>query len=128
MKALGIDIDEETIERLVYGDLTFWEIRNELFNGSNDNDSKTSEEISTSIESALGIERETLDDLFNDEDEKNDEIEYVTVKITTNGNGTLEIIGADGKEYVVKSGEVIKLPKENAEILIKAGVAKVVDV
>jgi len=207
LKALGVDIDEETVERLVYGDTTFWDIRHELFKSKsvespsvgsssktveesknvqvkNDDDNKDDikaknlelaralnakavwikgerhelkdvknndsvEDMDFSMESALGIERETIEDFFNNSNEvkipvdggfieykveipgdaHNDaknEIEYVTIEITEDLGERDIIVGIDGKIYKLEKDKRISLPYENAKILIKHNVAKAI--
>lgn len=38
-----------------------------------------------------------------------------------------EIVGADGRTYRVKLGDVVTLPRLNAEVLIKRGAAELVE-
>ncbi len=87
LKALNIELDENTIEDLVHGDVTFWDLRKELFRKNNDEKSKAIVEIAKdesveterveekedvsdvkdidfSMESALGIKRETFEDFL----------------------------------------------------------------
>ena len=162
LKALGVDVDEDTVERLVYGDTTFWAIRHKLFKNvespgvkslsetveTNTNvqntetpniTTKTNDEnienIDFSMESALGIERESFDDFLdnsedNNEDlEDNEGVEYVTVKIIDYCSPKFRtFVGVDGKIYTIPpEGRTFKCPKDNAIPIVEAGVGVIVN-
>ena len=121
--------DQGVIEELVMGKATFWDY---LVNNSSISSAEAEAKAGDKPEEEKELEDYSfnLEDMLTDNSEDNSldnessDMEYVTVKITANGNRSMEIIGADGKEYVIKAGEIVKLPKENAEVLIRAGVAE----
>ena len=52
------------------------------------------------------------------------ETSNITIKVVQEVG---EIYGVDGNTYDLKEGEIISLPKENAEPLIKAKVVQITD-
>ncbi len=55
---------------------------------------------------------------------KKEKMERVLVRIKKDA----EILGVDGKRYKLRKEDVATLPAENAEVLIKSGVAEKIEV
>jgi len=124
LKLLGLDElakDQGIIEELVRGELTFWQAIIEKNNAKTKGDIQASDDRVIKGDS-MGLSNGGLEDNSSNSEDNN--IEYITVKITLNNGNETEIVGVDGKVYVIKDGETIKLPKKNAEALIKVGIAK----
>lgn len=142
LKALDVEINEDTIERLVYGDITFWSIRNELFKrlykcvcGKTFNDPEELNQHKANCELYQNLQDKEAKERLNDNVEYNieisnddgeNEIRYVTIEITRNLGERNEIIGVDGKTYKLEKNERVTLPYENAIILVKNNVAKAI--
>ncbi|AEA46744.1 CHC2 zinc finger domain-containing protein [Archaeoglobus veneficus] len=78
------------------------------------------------LEAALGIQRENIEDLL-DEDEETEEddedIEYVTIKIVKLPP-VREFIGVDGQTYEIKEeGQILRIPALNARPFLERGYA-----
>ncbi len=65
-----------------------------------------------------------IEEIIEREKEEEEKQEYVKIKILED---VPEIVGADLQDYgPFKSGEVVKLPKENADIFVNKGKAEIV--
>ena len=63
--------------------------------------------------------RNVLKDMNENQDEM---IEYVKIRIIKTPN-VQEFIGIDGRFYKIKEGEILEIPKENAEPFLRNGYA-----
>lgn len=129
--------DQGTIEELVRGELTFWDCL--VNNSSNSEDSDSGYSIGELLD--FKPSEEILIELMENEDNKlkltgelRVEGDKAIIEAKPSDNGDKVKIRAkqdipafqaiDNKVYELKAGEIAEIPKLNAEVLIKHGVAE----